>query len=87
MKRTATTVVNLVRKPIAPELPKIVWLAPPKAAPISAPFPACRRTIRMSAKQTMMWITVITVTEPHFLLLDNFRRSFYISYFFESDNP
>ncbi len=54
INRTATTVVNLVRKPIAPELPKIVWLAPPKAAPISAPFPACKRTIRISAKQTMM---------------------------------
>jgi hypothetical protein len=40
IKITAAMVVNLERNPIAPALPKIVWLAPPKAAPISAPFPA-----------------------------------------------
>ena len=40
MKMMAATVVNFVRNPIAPELPKSVWLDPPKAAPISAPFPA-----------------------------------------------
>jgi hypothetical protein len=40
IKTMAATVVNLERKPIAPALPKIVWLAPPNAAPISAPFPA-----------------------------------------------
>jgi hypothetical protein len=40
IKMIAATVVSFVRNPIAPELPKIVWLAPPKAAPISAPLPA-----------------------------------------------
>jgi len=40
IKMTAATVVNFERNPIAPALPKTVWLAPPKAAPISAPFPA-----------------------------------------------
>ena len=40
MIRIAATVVILVKKPAAPGLPKMVWLAPPKAAPIEAPFPA-----------------------------------------------
>jgi hypothetical protein len=40
IKIMAATVVSLERNPIAPALPKIVWLAPPNAAPISAPFPA-----------------------------------------------
>jgi hypothetical protein len=40
IKTIAAAVVNFVINPIAPELPKSVWLAPPKAAPISAPFPA-----------------------------------------------
>jgi len=40
IKTMAAAVVNFVRNPMAPELPKSVWLAPPKAAPISAPFPA-----------------------------------------------
>ena len=52
MNRTAATVVILVKKPAAPGLPKIVWLAPPKAAPIEAPFPACRSTISTRATQT-----------------------------------
>jgi hypothetical protein len=58
IKITATPVVNLLRNPIAPELPKIVWLAPPKAAPISAPFPAWRRTIMIRAIQTKICRTV-----------------------------
>ena len=40
IKTTAAMVVNFVRNPTAPLLPNMVWLAPPKAAPISAPFPA-----------------------------------------------
>jgi hypothetical protein len=40
IKMMAATVVSFVINPMAPELPKIVWLAPPKAAPISAPLPA-----------------------------------------------
>jgi hypothetical protein len=35
----AATVVSFVRNVAAPLLPKIVWLDPPKAAPILAPFP------------------------------------------------
>ena len=55
IKRIAATVVILVRKVAAPGLPKMVWLAPPKAAPIEAPFPACRSTMRIRATQTRMW--------------------------------
>jgi len=39
IKTAAATVVSLVRKVAAPLLPKMVWLDPPKAAPILAPFP------------------------------------------------
>ena len=39
IKSAAATVVSLVRNVVAPLLPKIVWLDPPKAAPILAPFP------------------------------------------------
>jgi hypothetical protein len=39
IKSTAATVVSLLRNVAAPLLPKSVWLDPPKAAPISAPFP------------------------------------------------
>jgi hypothetical protein len=46
---TATTVVTLWRKVVAPALPKTVWLDPPKAAPIPAPFPFWRSTIKIKA--------------------------------------
>ena len=52
MKTTATTVVILPKKVVAPELPKIVWLDPPKAAPMLAPFPVWSKTIRISPMQT-----------------------------------
>ena len=38
-----------------PMEPKTAWLpAPPNAEPMSAPFPACRSTIPMIAKDAMM---------------------------------
>ena len=40
MNRTAIPVVSLPRKLVGPLLPKTVWLEPPKAAPMLAPFPA-----------------------------------------------
>ena len=52
MKTMAMPVVNRVRKLPAPLLPKIVELEPPKTAPISAPFPVCKRTTRISPKLT-----------------------------------
>ncbi len=49
----ATMVVALLSKVEAPVLPRRVWLdPPPKAEPISAPFPVCSNTIRISAMQT-----------------------------------
>ncbi len=35
----AVMTVNLLKKFAGPRLPKTVWLEPPNAAPISAPFP------------------------------------------------
>jgi hypothetical protein len=40
MKITAAVTVSLLKNVPGPRLPKIVWLDPPNAAPISAPFPA-----------------------------------------------
>ena len=51
MKRMATAAVNLARKGAAPVLPNTVWLEPPKAAPIPAPLPCCRSTMKIRAKQ------------------------------------
>jgi hypothetical protein len=50
INRTAIPVVILVRKFPAPELPKTVWLEPPKTAPTSAPLPVCRRTTQTMKK-------------------------------------
>jgi hypothetical protein len=55
----AAPVVSRVRKLPAPLLPKIVLLAPPKTAPMSAPLPACRRTTRTRIMQAMMWMVVM----------------------------
>jgi hypothetical protein len=62
IKTTAAIVVSFVRNPIAPALPNNVWLDPPKAAPISAPFPAWRRTIITRAIQTRTCIKVMAVS-------------------------
>ena len=53
IKMHAAAAVNLPRKLPGPRGPKTVWLAPPKAAPSSAPFPACKSTMRMRATATM----------------------------------
>jgi hypothetical protein len=52
MKITAAATVIFCKKELAPALPKTVWLEPPKAAPMLAPFPFWRRTIKIRAKQT-----------------------------------
>jgi hypothetical protein len=44
MKIAARPEVNRVKKLAPPELPKTVWLEPPKEALISAPFPDWIRT-------------------------------------------
>ena len=53
MKMAATTTVNLLKKLAGPRLPKTVWLEPPKDAPISAPFPDCKRIAPIMRKQTI----------------------------------
>jgi hypothetical protein len=55
MNITAAATVILCRKDAAPELPKTVWLEPPKAAPMLAPFPFWSKTIMMRAMQTAIW--------------------------------
>jgi hypothetical protein len=53
MNTTATAVVIFVKNPPGPAEPKTVWLdPPPKAAPISAPFPVWRRTMTIKSTQT-----------------------------------
>lgn len=39
MKTTAAATVTLWRNEVPPVLPNTVWLEPPKAAPMLAPFP------------------------------------------------
>ena len=68
INKMAAAVVALLKKEDAPVLPKSVWLdPPPKAAPISAPFPVCRSTIMISAMHTTMCIT--TINNDIFLVL------------------
>jgi hypothetical protein len=55
MKIVAVTAVSLPRNVLAPRAPKMVWLDPPKAAPISAPFPDCRRITPTMMKATSTW--------------------------------
>jgi len=50
-KRTAAPTVTLLKKVAAPRPPKTVWLDPPKAAPMSAPFPDCNRTAPTITRQ------------------------------------
>ena len=43
--------------------PKTAWLpAPPKAEPMSAPLPACSRTMAMMAKHISTWTIVSAMT-------------------------
>src|SRR5712664_3137375 len=70
MKTIAAPVVRRVRKFPAPLLPKIVVLAPPKTAPMSAPLPACSRTVRTSTTQAMTWTTVTRISMASGLLVE-----------------
>ena len=49
----AVITVNLLKKFAGPRLPNTVWLEPPKAAPISAPFPDCSKIAPIMSRQTM----------------------------------
>ncbi len=61
----AEAVVSLLRKVEAPLLPKIVWLEPPNAAPISAPLPLWSKTMEIKKRQQVMWMIINNVvTKP-----------------------
>ena len=65
IKMPAAAVVSLPRKLPGPRGPNTVWLAPPNAAPIPAPLPACNRTIRTKAIATTTWMTTSgTYSQP-----------------------
>jgi hypothetical protein len=53
MKTMAVAEVSLVRKFPAPELPKIVWLEPPKTALTSEPLPFWSSTTMTKKIQTI----------------------------------
>jgi hypothetical protein len=57
IKIPAAAVVSLPRKLPGPRGPNTVWLAPPNAAPMPAPLPACNSTTRISAMATKTCIT------------------------------
>lgn len=62
MKTVAATAVSLLRKLVGPLEPNSVWdEPPPKTAPISAPFPVCRRMIRIKARDTETCTMTISV--------------------------
>jgi hypothetical protein len=68
IKRMAVIVVILFMNVAAPLLPNSVWLEPPKAAPISAPLLLWIRIIKISARQTIKWMTIIAVYIYLFIL-------------------
>jgi hypothetical protein len=49
--KAAVPTVSLLKKVAAPCPPKMVWEDPPKAAPISAPFPVCNKTTPIKTRQ------------------------------------
>jgi hypothetical protein len=52
MNNAAAAMVAFANGPAAPRGPNTVLDDPPKAAPISAPLPACNSTVNISTKQT-----------------------------------
>jgi hypothetical protein len=59
IKITAAAVVSLDKNEPAPAPPNTVWLEPPKAAPMSAPLPFCKRTIMIRARHTTICKKII----------------------------
>ncbi|MEA3485185.1 MAG: hypothetical protein U9R03_00565 [Candidatus Aerophobetes bacterium] len=51
-KITTNTIMTFPRKVVAPVGPKTVRTPPPKAAPVEAPLPTCRRIVIISKMQT-----------------------------------
>jgi len=61
MNTTATPVVIFPSSVPGPELPKSVWLEPPKAAPMLAPLPRWSSTMMIKKMQTRTWIILIKI--------------------------
>jgi len=59
MNTTATPVVNFTRTVQGHELPKSVWLEPPKGDPMLAPLPLWSSTMMTNRKHTKMWMMLI----------------------------
>jgi hypothetical protein len=83
MKTTAHAAVIFPKKVVGPALPKRVWLeAPPRDAPILAPFPACKRTTMMRTILTMICNTTTAVNilppKPNYYIAmrDNYQYVF-----------
>ncbi|OGL47480.1 MAG: hypothetical protein A2149_03345 [Candidatus Schekmanbacteria bacterium RBG_16_38_11] len=81
---TAATVVSLPKKDVGPAEPKRVWLAPPKAAPISAPLPVCNRTIKIKMTHINTWIKTKTGNISYSPLLS--ISHFYLKKFAKKDS-
>jgi hypothetical protein len=58
-KIAAKVEVKRVKKLAPPELPKTVWLEPPRVALMSAPLPDWSKTTRTRRTHVMIW-TVVT---------------------------
>ena len=67
MNRTAAPAVSFPRKLVGPRAPKRVWLDPPKAAPMPAPLPAWRSTMRIKATATAMctMVSKMVISGPY----------------------
>ena len=62
MKMTAAAAVSLPRKLVGPLDPnRVCEPPPPKTAPMSAPFPVCRRMMRIKTRDTTMCRTTSRV--------------------------
>ena len=61
IKRMATMAVSFARNGAAPVEPKTVWLEPPKAAPMPAPLPCCKSTMKIRARDTITWMITTMV--------------------------
>jgi len=82
MNKTAATAVNLAKNGVAPELPKKVWLDPPKAAPMPAPRPVCKSTMQIRAKQTIICRIVVIVIISIYLYTIRLKKTTLCPIFF-----
>ena len=78
MKIMAAPVVALLKNVEAPVLPNRVWLEPPpKAAPMSAPFPVWSSTIMINAILTIIWMMISKIDIVNFSNVDTDEHGSY----------